>query len=673
MSFDRSVAARPHVEFAPPPAAFDMTPVAFGDHDPRALSAQGLCHWLSHAQLDCSGAEPVHTSRSVVQVTGVDGLQTAASFTTSFNPRHERLVVHAIRVHRNGDVREAGRPDAFELIQRELNMERAIYDGRMTAHMVIPDVREGDVVETVYSVIGGNPVLQGRIGWRFILQWQVPVVETRCTLRVAPERRLTIQRLAGSVEPQDFEEEGVRVLDWRARDMPVHFTDPGAPPGFVDFAAVHVADEGEWSDVAEVFRGLYETGDVLPDDLAETAAALRTDHADDAGRVAAGLRLVQNSLRYHSVSIGEGGYRPRPVRDIWSTRYGDCKDASVLLTAILRALEIDAVCALVNTFMRDAVGQETPNVQAFNHCIVRVRLGEAVYWLDPTNAPQAGDLAHLTQAAYGRALPLVEGAQLETMSKLPLAMICEVTEDWTFGTGKGDPARLEMISIYRSWRADGMRHWIANQGADNLARLLREQLESEMRSPLKALEAPAVGDDVENNVLTLVERYEAASPFSLDQNGGGDVFVSRDDLVGPQLQQIGQDRRTAPLQLGLRRSVQTTRVFRFPHAMNIREWRETVSGPADIVLDSRFEWKTATEGHQTLLLRVGQEELPPSDADAYRTFVDRARSLNGINFQAPFGASSVRRAVKTDNEVPWGWIIGPVLIAMMIIGRALSG
>src|SRR5690606_20734504 len=134
-----------------------------------------------------------------------------------------------------------------------------------------------------------------------------------------------------------------------------------------------------------------------------------------------------------------------------------------------------------------------------------------------------------------------------------------------------------------------------------------------------ALEAPAVGDDVENNVLTLVERYEAASPFSLDQNGGGDVFVSRDDVVGPQLQQIGQDRRTAPLQLGLRRSVQTTRVFRFPHAMDIREWRETISGPADIVLDTRFDWKSSTEGRHQLLLRVGQEELAPGDADAYRT------------------------------------------------------
>ena len=43
-------------------------------------------------------------------------------------------------------------PEAFEVIQRELNMERAVYDGRMTAHMVIPDVREGDVIETYEMV-----------------------------------------------------------------------------------------------------------------------------------------------------------------------------------------------------------------------------------------------------------------------------------------------------------------------------------------------------------------------------------------------------------------------------------------------------------------------------------------------------------------------------------------
>ena len=48
--------------------------------------------------------------------------------------------------------------------------------------------------------------------------------------------------------------------------------------------------------------------------------------------------LVQTALRYHSVSVGEGGYRPRALEQIWETRYGDCKDGSVLLHRHLKAL-----------------------------------------------------------------------------------------------------------------------------------------------------------------------------------------------------------------------------------------------------------------------------------------------------------------------------------------------
>lgn len=110
MGYEGEAASRPRVEFGPAPASFDVTPFAYGSRDPRALSTRGLCHWLSQSQADLTGPQPVHTHRALMQVTGGDGLQAAARFETTFNPKHERIVVHAIRVHRAGTVREAGAP-----------------------------------------------------------------------------------------------------------------------------------------------------------------------------------------------------------------------------------------------------------------------------------------------------------------------------------------------------------------------------------------------------------------------------------------------------------------------------------------------------------------------------------------------------------------------------------
>lgn len=669
MGYEGEIAPRARVEFGPAPASFDAAPFAYGARDPRALSARGLCHWLSQTQADLTGAQPVFTQRAILQVTGNDGLQAAARFETTFNPKHERLVVHAVRVHRAGTVREAGVPEAFEVIQRELNLERAVYDGRMTAHMVIPDVREGDVVETIHSVIGANPVLKGCFAWWFILQWADPVVETRCTILTAADRRLKIRKRAAAPDPVDRTVDGVRTLDWRVTDMASYVPDRGSPPSHVGYAAVHVADEMDWAGVADVFRDLYEPPAALPAELAQEVDAIAAAHEDPAKRLTAGLRLVQGVLRYHSVSVGEGGYRPRPLEQIWTTRYGDCKDGSVLLTAVLRRLGIDAVCALVNTAYGDDLQNAPPNPQSFDHCIVRARAAGRVLWLDSTLPPQAGDIDHLTRPAFHHALPLVAGATLEPIPAPAMETVVETTEVWTFSRRRG-PADLEMTTVSRGWRADNARRWAANEGSQNVARHLREGLERDLRSPLRELEPVRIVDDLTANVFTMTERYEVERPLQRHDRTGDMVFVSRDDVVGPQLGEIGPERRREPLQLGVARRVATRRIFRFPTTVQISPWSERVKGPAGLMIDSVFEWTGKTEGMHSIALTVPEPILPASRAEDYREFMTRALNLNGITFVIPYKGDRMQPAQRSAGWLTWTiWLV----IVGGLVARAVSG
>lgn len=670
MSYDGFGTSRVGVEFGPVPDAFDTTPLVFGTRDPRALSTRGLCHWLSHAQADLTGPENIYTNRTVVQVIGGDGLQAAARFEATFNPHHERLIVHAVRVHRGGEIREAGVPQAFEVIQRELNMERAVYDGRITAHMVIPDVREGDVVETLHSIVGANPALKGHFAWWFILQWSNPVVETRCVVRAPTERAFTIRKLASAPDPVEVVAGGVRTLDWRVLDGLPYVPDRGSPPSYVGYDAVHIADAMTWAEVADVFRTAYEPQS-LPPELAASVAEMAARHDHPADRLVEGLRMVQGALRYHSVSVGEGGYRPRAVDQIWATRYGDCKDGSVLLTAVLRALGIDAVCALVNTAFGDDLLGVPPNVLSFNHCIVRARVDGIVLWLDATLPPQAGDIGHLSQAHFDWALPLEAGAKLEPIPSPDRLTIRETTETWTFQRRKG-PATLEMRSVYRGWRADNVRRWMSNEGAETVARQLREGLEHDIQSPMESLLQVEVVDDAANNTITTIERYEVERPFKTREQGGASIFVSRDDVVGPQLPEIGPDRRREPLAIGWPRAVQTTRIFNFPTTIQISPWRETLTGPGDLRLDTAFEWRSSTQGVHTLRLQTGDCVLPPARSEAYRDFLTRARSNNGITFVVPFKNGKMESAAS--KEPGWTpWAIWAGIVVCLALFRVLAG
>lgn len=77
---------------------------------------------------------------------------------------------------------------------------------------------------------------------------------------------------------------------------------------------------------------------------------IEAEARDPEDRAAMALRFVQTYARYLAIGIGEGGFRPRDLEEIWRSRLGDCKDKSLLLATMLRHLGIKACPALVNTY-----------------------------------------------------------------------------------------------------------------------------------------------------------------------------------------------------------------------------------------------------------------------------------------------------------------------------------
>lgn len=644
----------------------------FAGRDCSALSERGCCFWLSDTRLDASGSERVFTSRLVQQVTGSDGLQSAASFEAAFNPSHERLVIHGIRVWRDGVVREAARPEAFELFRRELNLERAVYDGRLTAHMIVPDVRVGDVVDTAFSIIGSNPVLKDSLSIAPRLQWSSPVIETRVEIRIPQDRPVTLRPFGRLPKVQDVTADGVRTLRWVVRDGAPWRHEPDTPPWHVGYASVHVTDAVSWAAVADLFRSFYDPPAGLPVTLEAAAEGIMAAHPTPGGRTAAGLRFVQEALRYHSVGVGDGGFRPRPVETIWETRYGDCKDASRLLVALLRHMEVEAVPALVNTRIGPDLEHEPPNATAFDHCIVRVTIDGEAWWVDPTQSSQGGDLIHLTRPRHGWALPLVQGATLERMREPAIPTVCATQEIWTFDKKATMPARLEMRTAYRDWRADDMRRWLANDGRRNVSRRFRESLEAEYGQLVEAALLEVFDDAVENR-LEVVERYDVDRPFTtIDAERLR--FVSRDDVIGPNLRDLETARRTEPIDLGAPRRVVTERVFNLPVRIEIQPWRIERTGPATL-LRSALVWRNPKQAVHTLDLTVTRRVIPAGQAAAHFAAVNQARGFNGVSFGLAVKRGRLaplkNRVVQNHNWV--GWAILGLVAAFLIAGWVTQG
>jgi len=662
------------LEFAPPPASFPVPAIDTSGLDLRSFSSDGVAVILSEAQADLTGRERVSTTRLVRAVTGHDGLQSVARFDPVFDPRFERLVIHGVRVIRNGVARDEGRPEAFEMMRRELNLERAIYDGRVTAHMIIPDLREGDIVDCCYSVTGEQPSLRGAFSWFFILQWSTRTVETICRVIARPDQKMLMRRYAGAPAPRVGDSNGRRIYTWRVRGGDPYLPEPFAPAWSVGFKAVEIGFARSWAQIADLFRDMYEgaiSDGSPPTELAAEVEAICARTSDAAARVVEGLRLVQQTLRYHAVAIGEGGFRPRALRTIWSTRYGDCKDASVLLTSVLRQMGLEASCALVNVGQGADLHNFIPSPRAFNHCIVRLRLNGRDYWLDGTRPPQSGDLAHLTQARFGWALPMIPDATLVAIEPPPLTVIREVVERWTFPRDAARAARLDCSTTSRSWRADETRRLVENRDLSALADLYRDQLERDLNSNLREISPMAVEDSASANSVTLRESYEverAMVPISSDRRR----FVSFDDIVRPNLPIIDAGPRREPIALGERRRAMTHREFSFPSTVYFPPWDETIRGPGGLEARVSFAWLDRRRGAHTVSLTVPTEVLAPDQAGAYRTFLERVFNQGAVAFDLRIRNGRLVDAAG-GGQTPWGAIASCVVITLLVAARCAGG
>ena len=155
------------------------------------------------------------------------------------------------------------------------------------------------------------------------------------------------------------------------------------------FPYVEAATAKKWSEMTGDMAGKYEKiiKEPLPKiyrEILKAAKKIKTGEEDQVDLIISSLIEKIRYLRdWRAVS---GGYIPRPLAKIAETGFGDCKDMSVSLAAILRRLGFQAHAVLVERgFIRRAKPFHLPNKLAFNHAIVRAEIKGKVFWLDPTN------------------------------------------------------------------------------------------------------------------------------------------------------------------------------------------------------------------------------------------------------------------------------------------------
>jgi predicted transglutaminase-like cysteine proteinase len=215
-----------------------------------------------------------------------------------------------------------------------------------------------------------------------------------------------------------------------AGQMIVSFFPPGGTSRKNEFA--------NWQDMGIWYGNLINGRMDASEPIKQQVSGLTAGKTTQLQKMQAIAGFLQHDIRYVEIQLGIGGWQPHAAPDVFSHRYGDCKDKATLMRTMLREIGVNSYHVVINT-KRGSVTRDSPAHNGFNHVILAIRLPDDVLdpsliavtqhprlgrilFFDPTNELMPfGQIGGYLQANYGL-LVTPEGGELVELPQQPSAM-----------------------------------------------------------------------------------------------------------------------------------------------------------------------------------------------------------------------------------------------------------
>jgi len=611
---------------APTPAWVKVVEPPAADAEPIAQVRQGVEYLLSDVQVRVDAQGRQQFRHYAMRALNEKGLENIANLEIRFDPAFESLKLHGITIQRGG-VRIAKLASAkLRILQREKELDYLIFDGSKTAHVFLDDVRVGDTVEYAYSITGSNPVFAGKQFGQFDLQWSAPVAKLYARLIWPSARPLTIKALNTDLQPRHQAGTEYSEYEWQLNGQTARRLDADTPAWYDPYPAVQWSEYAQWGEVVQWALPLYQTPANLPSKLRAEVERIAARHAGPRERTAEALRLVQREIRYLGVEVGANSHAPNAPALVYARRFGDCKDKTLLLLTLLRALDVQADAALVNTQLRQGIAAGLPRPSAFNHVLVRAKIDGRPYWLDATRNTQPGPLENMGQTSFGPALVLApQQRDLQDMAMSPAMTVqrnVHVLLDAQAGVGEA--ATMTVTTTLQGQSAEQQRSALASE---NRQELQQRYLNFYARHyPGIAMQAPfEVKDDADSNRLELVERYRIDDFWVHEaKRKRREASIEVPELLS-YLRAPQESKRDAPLALPHPQELTHVVELRLPEDWTIKSETELIEDPAFVLKrEIKAEGRTlkVVDGFRSL-----RDHVEPAQVADYVAALDRARNL----------------------------------------------
>ncbi len=424
-----------------------------------------------------------------------------------------------------------------------------LYSNARATIVSMPEVVPGSLIEYEVELTDNKMLADEHLVYYISPQGREPVLEYEDVLKVPASLHLRYrdinsghEPLKGSFSPEVRREGDSLVMTWRFEDVPQVIPEPSMP-SLINVVPVRIYSSfASWDQIYRWWWALAKDKIKATKAIKEKVAELVEGTASEEEKARRIYHYCAKEIRYVAVEYGKAGYEPHSAEEIFSNKYGDCKDQSILLITMLRSAGLEAYPVIIPTRDLPDVDKSFP-VVLFNHAIAVVKLDRKWVFMDPTAStcgfgdlpPSDQDRGVLIYTENGLKLsrtPLFppEHNRIEILTKI------DRQED-------GDLVVADRRVVATGAFASGQRYWLEY----TMPELIRQQLETKAKSILPS--ARVVDYQVKD-----LEKPDRPVVLEYRFKGEGEVVLRAGDyrilpsFVGVDLSDVILPQRRYPLE-----------------------------------------------------------------------------------------------------------------------------
>ncbi len=523
-----------------------------------------------------------YTTHQVVKILTERGIQKYGDIAIPYQPTSQNIGVNIARTFGIDGTVHLPPEEAFNDVTPPGLLSRNLYSDLMWHVISMVGLTPGVCIEYQVTLEDKIETTAGSETWitgGFNFQNSEVTLQTTYALRMPQDWNLKWKVERTDLEPEiDYDENGIVQYIWQSGEMPALEIED-AMPHINDIAPrLSYSSIKSWHNVYNWYKNLAKDRYTPDEHMQETVEKLTQNLKTHEEIIRTIYYYVAKQIRYVGIELGQSAYQPSPATEVLQKQYGDCKDKTTLLIAMLDLVGIKSYPVMLSTSPYQKIDKSLPSLSQFNHMIAAVPKDNTEYlWLDPTASTCTnGNLPYTDQGRTGLLIGDTQGKFVDIpvfpAESNTYKSTTELQIDKT-GDAKGK-IRIKMTGQYNIDARWMYEQTPPIQWNDNLAYQLSERfphikVDSVSISDLDNLQKPieiSVQFHVKNYVKRIKDHLMLLLP--IDEFSDYAKFVAASE-------------RTYPLDMNYPMKIEKVILIHLP-----KEWRAVL--PTDIKQDSSF-------------------------------------------------------------------------------------